>query len=60
MRTAEAATTSGQVDLMLLLFAGLYVVLGIGSVVILSRMFKSNPVERELADLKAEKGGVDQ
>lgn len=60
MRTAEAATTSGQVDLMLLLFAGLYVVLGIGSVVILSRMFKSNPVERELADRKAEKGGVVQ
>lgn len=60
MRTAEAATSSGQVDLMLILFAGLYVILAIGSVVILSRMFRRNPVERELEDREAEKGGVIQ
>ncbi|WP_339163336.1 cytochrome ubiquinol oxidase subunit I [Siminovitchia sp. FSL W7-1587] len=60
MRTAEAATSSDQVDLMLILFAGLYVILAIGSVVILSRMFRRNPVERELEDREAEKGGVIQ
>lgn len=43
---------------MLVLFAGLYIILGIGSVVVLRRMFKHNPVEKELADRAAEKGGV--
>lgn len=57
MRVEDAATTSGQVDLMLLLFALLYVVLGIGSVVVLRRMFRNNPVERELEDRHMEKGG---
>ncbi len=58
MKTSEAVTSSGQVDLMLVLFAGLYVILAIGSVVVLSRMFRSNPVERELEERHAEKGGV--
>ncbi len=58
MKTSDAATSSGQVDLMLVLFAGLYIILAIGSVVVLSRMFRSNPVERELEDREAEKGGV--
>lgn len=57
MRVEDAATTSGQVDLMLVLFAGLYLVLGIGSVVILRRMFKKNPVEQEIEDRRKEKGG---
>lgn len=57
MRTEEAATTSGQVDLMLLLFAGLYLVLAIGSIVVLTRMFRKNPVEQELSDRKLEKEG---
>lgn len=58
MRTAEAATSSNQVDLMLILFSGLYLILGIGSIVVLRRMFKRNPVERELADRQTEnKGG---
>ncbi len=57
MRTKEAATTSGQVETMLWLFAGLYLILGIGSVLVLCRMFRSNPVERELADRAAEKEG---
>ena len=34
MRVEDAATTSGQVDLMLVLFAGLYLILGVGSVVV--------------------------
>ncbi|MCM3711432.1 cytochrome ubiquinol oxidase subunit I [Sporosarcina luteola] len=57
MRVEDAATTSGQVDLMLMLFAGLYIVLGIGSVVVLRRMFNKNPVERELEDRHKEQGG---
>lgn len=57
MRVEDAATTSGQVDLMLALFAGLYLVLGIGSVVVLRRMFKKNPVEQEIEDRRIEKGG---
>jgi cytochrome d ubiquinol oxidase subunit I len=48
MKTSEAATTSNHVDLMLILFAGLYLILGIGTVVVLRRMFKTNPVEKEL------------
>jgi cytochrome d ubiquinol oxidase subunit I len=57
MRVEDAATTSGQVDLMLMLFALLYIILGIGSVVVLRRMFRKNPVERELEDRHTEKGG---
>jgi cytochrome d ubiquinol oxidase subunit I len=57
MRTEDAATTSGQVDLMLLLFAGLYLILAIGSIVVLTRMFRKNPVEQELADRELEKEG---
>lgn len=57
MRVEDAATTSGQVDLMLILFASLYLVLGVGSIVVLRRMFHKNPVERELEDRHSEKGG---
>jgi cytochrome bd ubiquinol oxidase subunit I len=57
LRTEEAATTSGQVDTMLLMFAGLYLILGIGSVVVLTRMFRKNTVEQELADKELERGG---
>jgi cytochrome d ubiquinol oxidase subunit I len=57
MRTEEAATQSGQVDTMLLLFAGLYLVLAIGSTVVLTRMFRKNPVEQELADRDLEREG---
>ncbi|WP_042375231.1 cytochrome ubiquinol oxidase subunit I, partial [Neobacillus jeddahensis] len=57
MRTKDAATTSGHVDTMLLLFAGLYLILGVGSVVVLIRMFRKNSVEQELADRAVEKAG---
>ena len=50
MKTADAATTSGQVHIMLILFALLYIALGIGSVIVLSRMFRHYPIESELAD----------
>ena len=58
MRTEQGATTSEHVDLMLILFCALYLVLGIGSVVVLRKMFKSNPIEREIADRETERGGV--
>ncbi|MFC7366637.1 MULTISPECIES: cytochrome ubiquinol oxidase subunit I [Bhargavaea] len=54
MKVPEAATTSGHVDTMLYLFATLYLILGVGSVVVLRRMFRKNPVEREIADREAE------
>jgi len=57
MRTSEAATTSNHVDLMFYLFAGLYLVLGIGTIVVLRRMFRSYPVEKELMDRYPDKGG---
>ncbi len=57
MRTQDAATTSGHVDTMLILFCLLYLVLGVGSVVVLRRMFRNNPVEREIEDRDTEKGG---
>lgn len=57
MRTSEGATSSGQVPTMLVLFALLYLVLGIGSVVVLRRMFIRNPVEQEIADRQQVKGG---
>ncbi|MGV3465484.1 MAG: cytochrome ubiquinol oxidase subunit I [Heyndrickxia sp.] len=57
MKVADAATTSEHVDLMLVLFCLLYLVLGIGSIVVLRRMFRKNPIEQEIADREAEKGG---
>lgn len=57
MKTTDAATSSDQVDTMLILFAGLYVILGIGSVIVLSRMFRKNTIEQELADREVEEEG---
>lgn len=60
MKVSEAATTSGQVDLMIILFAGLYLILGIGTIVVLSRMYRRNPVEKELAARENAKGGEEE
>ncbi|WP_139998841.1 cytochrome ubiquinol oxidase subunit I [Paenibacillus paridis] len=49
MRTSEGATTSGHVDLMLWLFALLYLVLGVSSARVLVKMFRNNQAEDELA-----------
>ncbi|WP_174727944.1 cytochrome ubiquinol oxidase subunit I [Mesobacillus harenae] len=57
MKTQDAATTSGHVDTMLVLFAGLYLALGIGSIIVLTRMFRKNTVEQELIDREIEKAG---
>ncbi|MGE7022440.1 cytochrome ubiquinol oxidase subunit I [Solibacillus cecembensis] len=52
MRTEQGATTSEYVDLMLILFSGLYFILAIGSILALKRMFKNNPIENEIAKRK--------
>ena len=52
MTVEEAATTSDYVGLMSILFVVLYIVLGIGTIVVLRRLFKNNPVEKELANAK--------
>ncbi|QBK24510.1 cytochrome ubiquinol oxidase subunit I [Ureibacillus thermophilus] len=57
MKTAKGATISDHVDIMFLLFCILYLVLGIGSVVVLRRMYRLNPIEREIEDRMAEIGG---
>ncbi|MCA0969450.1 cytochrome ubiquinol oxidase subunit I [Halobacillus litoralis] len=48
MTVTEAATTSPYVGAMFWLFFALYVVLGVGCVVVLRKMFKDNPAELEL------------
>ncbi|WP_188208131.1 cytochrome ubiquinol oxidase subunit I [Alkalibacillus aidingensis] len=50
MTVQEAATQSDYVGLMFVLFAGLYFILGVGVVVVLTKMFRGNPVEKELAE----------
>ncbi|GEL08744.1 cytochrome ubiquinol oxidase subunit I [Salisediminibacterium halotolerans] len=48
MTTAEGATTSDHVDIMLWIFILLYAVLGVTSYLVLRKMFLHNPVEHEL------------
>ena len=55
MTVDEAATSSGSVDIMVIAFALLYLILGVGSVVVLRRMFRNNPVEKELDHLESER-----
>lgn len=57
MKVADAATSSEHVDIMLMLFCILYLILGVGSIVVLRRMFRNNPIEQEIADRQVEKGG---
>lgn len=53
MTTSEGATTSDGVGYLFIAFAIVYIILGIGSAVVLHRMFKNNPVEKELANRMA-------
>ncbi|MGV3487304.1 MAG: cytochrome ubiquinol oxidase subunit I [Tuberibacillus sp.] len=48
MKTAEGATQSDHVDMMLILFCMLYLVLAFVSVSVLINMFRKNPPEKEL------------
>lgn len=54
MTVEEAATSSNYVGLMSIVFFVLYIILGIGTIVVLRRIFKNNPVEKEL---KTTQGG---
>ena len=49
MRTDQAATTATGVEWLFIVFAIVYFILGVGSIVVLHRMFKNNPAEKELA-----------
>lgn len=55
MRTEQGATTATGVEWLFIAFAVVYFILGIGSMIVLRRMFKNNPVEKELA---LRKGGA--
>ncbi|MER1986679.1 MAG: cytochrome ubiquinol oxidase subunit I [Solibacillus sp.] len=55
MRTEDGATTATGVEWLFIAFGIVYFILGIGSLVVLRRMFKNNPVEKELA---LRKGGA--
>ncbi|MEX2461945.1 MAG: cytochrome ubiquinol oxidase subunit I [Paenibacillaceae bacterium] len=52
MRTSQGATTSEHVDLILILFASLYVLLGFTSIKVLRRLFHNHPAEAELAAME--------
>jgi cytochrome d ubiquinol oxidase subunit I len=58
MTTAEGATDSPYVWVMFIAFAILYIILMVGTAVVLTRMFKKNPVERELEKLADEQRSV--
>ena len=49
MKTEDGATTATGVEYLFIAFAIVYFVLAVGSIVVLRRMFKNNPVEKELA-----------
>lgn len=57
MTTAEGATTSPYVWAMFIAFAVLYFILMVGTIVVLTRMFRKNPVENEIEKIR-EKGSV--
>ena len=56
MRTEDGATTATGVEWLFIAFGVVYLVLAIGSIVVLRRMFKDNPVTKELA---LRKGGAE-
>ncbi|WNQ09913.1 cytochrome ubiquinol oxidase subunit I [Paenibacillus aurantius] len=52
MKTAEGATTSEHVGLMLVLFLLLYALLAFTCTKVLGRLFRNKPAEQELADME--------
>ncbi|WP_431027094.1 cytochrome ubiquinol oxidase subunit I [Lysinibacillus sp. LZ02] len=56
LRTDEAATSATGLEYLFILFAVVYVILGIGCAVVLHRMFKNNPIVKELT---SRQGGED-
>lgn len=58
MKTAEGATDSPYVGVFLIAFAVLYFILLAGTAIVLIRMFKNNPVERELENVLEDERSV--
>ncbi|WP_395940601.1 cytochrome ubiquinol oxidase subunit I [Bacillus sp. HMF5848] len=56
MKTAEGATDSNYVWVMFIVFAFVYLILMIGTAVVLTRMFRNNPVEYEIDGLSKQEG----
>lgn len=56
MKTAQGATTSEHVGLMLILFGILYVILGFTCVKVLSKLFRNYPAEQEITESGMEGG----
>ncbi|GAK03992.1 cytochrome d ubiquinol oxidase subunit I [Geomicrobium sp. JCM 19037] len=50
MTVDEAATTASYVDLVFIGFVLLYFILGVGTIVVLRKMFRGKPVEKELEE----------
>lgn len=50
MTVDEAATTASYVDLVFIGFVLLYFILGVGTIVVLRKMFRGKPVEKELKE----------
>ncbi|MFD1706626.1 cytochrome ubiquinol oxidase subunit I [Siminovitchia sediminis] len=57
MTVDQAATTSDYVGVMFILFALLYLILVIGTAVVLRRMFHKNPIESEIERYKEKQAG---
>lgn len=51
MKTIEGVTTSEHVNVLFYAFTMLYILLGSGSVIILKKIFRNNPPEREIKEL---------
>ncbi|TCT24553.1 cytochrome bd-I ubiquinol oxidase subunit 1 apoprotein [Melghiribacillus thermohalophilus] len=57
MKVPEASTTSPHVGTLIIVFAVLYVILAVGSAIVLRKMFKNNPPEKELQEYSMKHGG---
>lgn len=58
MKTAQGATTSEHVGLMLILFGFLYVILGFTCIKVLSKLFRRYPAEQEITESGIEGGSL--
>ncbi|MBU8907899.1 cytochrome ubiquinol oxidase subunit I [Desertibacillus haloalkaliphilus] len=50
MKTSAGATTAAHVDLLLVVFATVYIILAVSCIAVLRKLFKEYPVEKELQD----------
>jgi cytochrome bd ubiquinol oxidase subunit I len=57
LRTSEAATKTGNVGFLFFFFVGLYVLLGVLTIVAMRSYFRRNPIENELKPMRSETNG---